>query len=164
MGHPILVVEDDRKIARVVQVYLEGEGFRVITAERGQDALDLASKESLSLVILDLTGCKVFPNPGLHRQQGIRATAINASLPFQLWFSYAQPGNTRCRPDSGDRRNGRSGKKSSLLQSARSQIQVLPGAPADSSAGFRLKRLAAAPPPANASWRSCTDRTPVRRP
>lgn len=54
MGHPILVVEDDRKIARIVQVYLEGEGFRVITAEKGRDALDLALKESFSLVILDL--------------------------------------------------------------------------------------------------------------
>ena len=54
MGHPVLIVEDDRKIARVVKVYLEGEGFRVITAEKGRDALDVASKESLSLVILDL--------------------------------------------------------------------------------------------------------------
>lgn len=48
MGHPILVVEDDRKIARIVKVYLEGEGFRVITVEKGRDALDLALKESLS--------------------------------------------------------------------------------------------------------------------
>lgn len=54
MIHPILVLEDDRKISRVVKIYLEGEGFRVITAEKGRDALDLASKEPLSLVILDL--------------------------------------------------------------------------------------------------------------
>ena len=50
----ILVVEDDRKIAKVVKVYLEGEGFRVFTAEKGKEALDIALKESLSLVILDL--------------------------------------------------------------------------------------------------------------
>jgi len=31
---PILIVEDDRKIARVVKVYLEGEGFKAILAER----------------------------------------------------------------------------------------------------------------------------------
>ncbi len=54
MAHPILVVEDDRKIAKVVKVYLEGEGFKVITAEKGKEALDFALKESLSLVILDL--------------------------------------------------------------------------------------------------------------
>jgi DNA-binding response OmpR family regulator len=54
MMHPILVVEDDGKISRVVKVYLEGEGFKVITAEKGRDAVDLASQEPLSLVILDL--------------------------------------------------------------------------------------------------------------
>ena len=54
MMHPILIVEDDRKIARVVKVYLEGAGFRVVTAEKGKDALALAMKELLSLVILDL--------------------------------------------------------------------------------------------------------------
>jgi len=54
MMHPVLVVEDDRKIAKVVRVYLEGEGFRVLTAEKGKDALDVALKEPLSLVILDL--------------------------------------------------------------------------------------------------------------
>src|SRR4030042_6466232 len=54
MVHPILVVEDDRKIAKVVKVYLEGAGFRVVTAEKGKDALALAMKEPFSLVILDL--------------------------------------------------------------------------------------------------------------
>jgi DNA-binding response OmpR family regulator len=54
MMKTILVVEDDRKIAKVVKVYLEGEGFRVFTAEKGKEALDIAMKESLSLVILDL--------------------------------------------------------------------------------------------------------------
>jgi DNA-binding response OmpR family regulator len=54
MVKTILVVEDDRKIAKVVKVYLEGEGFRVFTAEKGKEALDIALKEQLSLVILDL--------------------------------------------------------------------------------------------------------------
>lgn len=54
MINPILIVEDDRKIARVVKIYLEGEGFKVTLAERGKDALALASKETPSLVILDL--------------------------------------------------------------------------------------------------------------
>ncbi len=54
MMHTILIVEDDRKIAKIAKVYLEGEGFRVLTAERGKEALDLASDEPPSLVILDL--------------------------------------------------------------------------------------------------------------
>ena len=51
---PILLVEDDRKIARVVKVYLEGAGYRVVHAERGKDALVLALKEAPLAVILDL--------------------------------------------------------------------------------------------------------------
>lgn len=54
MVNPILVVEDDRKIANIVKVYLEGAGFRVVHAERGRDAIDIALKEMPLLVILDL--------------------------------------------------------------------------------------------------------------
>lgn len=54
MVYPILVVEDDPKIAHIVKVYLEGAGFRVIHADRGARALDEARKEKPLLVILDL--------------------------------------------------------------------------------------------------------------
>lgn len=54
MVHSIIVVEDDRKIARIVKVYLENEGFRVVTAEKGKDAINLAIKDPPSLVMLDL--------------------------------------------------------------------------------------------------------------
>jgi len=51
---PILIVEDDRKIARIVKVYLEGAGYRVSAAETGKEALELALKEMPALVVLDL--------------------------------------------------------------------------------------------------------------
>jgi DNA-binding response OmpR family regulator len=54
MIQPILIVEDDRKIARIVKVYLEGAGYRVSAAETGKEALELALKEMPALVVLDL--------------------------------------------------------------------------------------------------------------
>ncbi|GAB4416046.1 MAG: response regulator transcription factor [Thermodesulfovibrionales bacterium] len=54
MIHPVLIVEDDRKIAKVVEVYLEGAGFRVVHFEKGRDAIESALKEIPLLVILDL--------------------------------------------------------------------------------------------------------------
>jgi two-component system OmpR family response regulator len=51
---PILLVEDDKKIARVVKAYLEGEGYRVVHAERGKDAIAAAEKEPPLLILLDL--------------------------------------------------------------------------------------------------------------
>jgi DNA-binding response OmpR family regulator len=50
----ILVVEDDRKTASLVALYLEKEGFRVLTAHDGKKALRLADEHTLSFVILDL--------------------------------------------------------------------------------------------------------------
>jgi len=51
---PILVVDDDAKILRLVRVYLEREGFRVIEAQDGRAALAAISLEAPALVILDL--------------------------------------------------------------------------------------------------------------
>lgn len=54
MVYPILVVEDDPKIAHIVKVYLEGAGYRVVHVDRGKDALEAAGNEKPLLVILDL--------------------------------------------------------------------------------------------------------------
>ena len=53
-GRPILVVDDDRKIVALVRTYLEREGYRVVVAYDGQEALDKAHAESPALIVLDL--------------------------------------------------------------------------------------------------------------
>ena len=54
MVYPVLIVEDDPKIAHIVKVYLEGAGYRVVHVDRGKDALEAVNKEKPLLVILDL--------------------------------------------------------------------------------------------------------------
>ena len=54
MINPIIVVEDNRKMARMVKAYLEGAGFRVVHFEKGKEAIEAALKELPLLVILDL--------------------------------------------------------------------------------------------------------------
>jgi two-component system OmpR family response regulator len=54
MLYPILIVEDDPKIAHIVKVYLEGAGFRTVHAGQGKDALEAAKKEKPLLIVLDL--------------------------------------------------------------------------------------------------------------
>jgi DNA-binding response OmpR family regulator len=54
MIRPILVVEDDKKIARVVKIYLDEAGYRVVLVEKGKDAIAAAAKEKPLLVVLDL--------------------------------------------------------------------------------------------------------------
>ncbi|MBG6215485.1 PAS domain S-box-containing protein [Cryobacterium sp. CAN_C2] len=54
-GHPTaLVVEDDPKSAKLVRLLLEAEGFQVIVASSGEEALDLARGGPLSLITLDV--------------------------------------------------------------------------------------------------------------
>jgi DNA-binding response OmpR family regulator len=51
---PILVVDDDAKIVRLVRTYLEREGFSVVTAADGPGALDAIETHEPALVVLDL--------------------------------------------------------------------------------------------------------------
>jgi DNA-binding response OmpR family regulator len=51
---PILVVDDDAKIVRLVRTYLERDGFNVVTAADGPGALDAIETHAPALVVLDL--------------------------------------------------------------------------------------------------------------
>jgi len=51
---PILVVDDDAKIVRLVRTYLERDGFTVSTAADGRAALDAIERRRPALVVLDL--------------------------------------------------------------------------------------------------------------
>ena len=52
--HPILVVDDDAKIVRLVRTYLEREGFAVVSAADGPAALAAIEEHRPALVVLDL--------------------------------------------------------------------------------------------------------------
>jgi two-component system alkaline phosphatase synthesis response regulator PhoP len=54
MSHTILVVDDEPDIVYFVRAYLEDAGYRVVTADNGQDALYAARHEKPDLVVLDL--------------------------------------------------------------------------------------------------------------
>ncbi|MCY8103589.1 MULTISPECIES: two-component system response regulator YkoG [Bacillus] len=52
-GH-ILIVEDEEKIARVLQLELEYEGYSVTIKHNGTEGLDAAAEGSYSLLLLDV--------------------------------------------------------------------------------------------------------------
>jgi DNA-binding response OmpR family regulator len=53
-GEKILIVEDERAVARGLEYGLESEGFAVLVAENGQKALDLARTQKPHLILLDI--------------------------------------------------------------------------------------------------------------
>jgi two-component system, OmpR family, response regulator RegX3 len=53
--HPILLIEDEPVIARIIRDALQQEGFRVVVAPDGERGLERFRAETPSLVLLDLT-------------------------------------------------------------------------------------------------------------
>jgi DNA-binding response OmpR family regulator len=54
LSGPVLIVEDDKKTAALVALYLEREGFQTILAHDGRKGLEMARLQRPILVILDL--------------------------------------------------------------------------------------------------------------
>lgn len=54
MNPLILIAEDDADIRGLLKLYLEGEGFRVLEADNGARALDLARAQAPDMAILDI--------------------------------------------------------------------------------------------------------------
>lgn len=54
MSKRVLIVDDDGIIREAISMFLTGEGYDVIEAENGADALSLLSSESPCVILLDL--------------------------------------------------------------------------------------------------------------
>ena len=50
----ILVCDDDKQIVEAINIYLTGEGFNVIKAYDGYEALELLEKNEVNLMIIDV--------------------------------------------------------------------------------------------------------------
>jgi two-component system alkaline phosphatase synthesis response regulator PhoP len=53
-GKRVLVVDDDVKTVELVKLYLNRDGYRVLTAYDGNDALSIARESHPDLIVLDL--------------------------------------------------------------------------------------------------------------
>ncbi|MCI5583970.1 MAG: response regulator transcription factor [Lachnospiraceae bacterium] len=72
----ILVCDDEREIVDAIEIYLLQEGYQVVKAYNGEEALEILKKEEIHLLIMDIM------MPGL---DGIRTTMKireNSSIPI----------------------------------------------------------------------------------
>lgn len=61
----ILVCDDDKEIVRAIGIYLKNEGYRLLEAYDGIEALDILRKEEIHLIIMDIM---------MPRMDGMQAT------------------------------------------------------------------------------------------
>ena len=65
----ILVVDDEKEIADLVEIYLVSDGYKVFKANNAQEGLEILDKEEIHLVLLDI----MMPGlDGLHTMQRLR--------------------------------------------------------------------------------------------
>ena len=50
----IVVVDDEKEIADLVEIYLVSDGYRVLKAGNAQEGLEILNKEEVHLVLLDI--------------------------------------------------------------------------------------------------------------
>ena len=50
----ILVVDDDKEIVGAIEIYLKKEGYNILKAYNGNQALEIVKKEEIHLIILDI--------------------------------------------------------------------------------------------------------------
>ncbi|HZH93833.1 MAG TPA: response regulator transcription factor [Tissierellaceae bacterium] len=54
MSRKVLVVEDEESIRKFIKINLDRAGYTVLEAPTGEDGLDIASRETIDIVVLDV--------------------------------------------------------------------------------------------------------------
>lgn len=83
----ILVVDDDRVIQQLIEVNLELEGYEVVKASNGEEALEMFASERPDLVILDVMMPKL---NGKDVCRKLKSDPATASTPIVFLSARAQ--------------------------------------------------------------------------
>ena len=67
----ILVVDDDKEIVGAIEIYLKNEGYNILKAYNGEEALNVINKNEVHLIILDIMMPK---KDGLETLEELRKT------------------------------------------------------------------------------------------
>lgn len=86
----ILIADDDPVILRLIQVNLELEGYQVLTAHNGQEAVDMATAELPDLVILDIMMPRL---DGYQACEQLKSAEATKQIPVIFLSAKAQQGD-----------------------------------------------------------------------
>lgn len=84
MKKTILIIEDDKNIADLVQLYLEKEGHRVLSAGDGKEGLDYARSTKPDFIVLD------WMMPEMDGMEVLKALRVFSAVPVMLLTAKAE--------------------------------------------------------------------------
>ena len=81
----ILVVDDEKEIADLVEIYLVSDGYKVFKANNAKEGLEILDKEEIHLVLLDITSLY---NHGISQNTGGKGKSSSGTgygAVFGIW-------------------------------------------------------------------------------
>ena len=87
MVRKILAVDDEKHIVRLVQINLEKEGYEVVTATNGREALEKVASEKPELIIMDVMMPEL---DGFGALKILKEDPATASIPVIMLTAKAQ--------------------------------------------------------------------------
>jgi DNA-binding response OmpR family regulator len=84
MTRKILIVDDDREIANLIDIYLRNEGFETAQAHNGEEALALLAQQEFHLLVLDIM------MPRMDGMEACRRIRETRSLPILMVSAKAE--------------------------------------------------------------------------
>lgn len=94
----VLVVDDDPRLLQIIAMYLNLEGYDVVTAENGEDALLRIAEQPIALVILDI----MMPGmDGVEVCRFIRSDPATAMTPVVMCSALSADEDVRRARDAG---------------------------------------------------------------
>jgi CheY-like chemotaxis protein len=94
----ILLVEDDRDNFELARILLETIGYRVLGAHTGREAIELAHREQLDLVLMDLSLPEM---DGWEAARELKYDPHTASIPLLALTAHTLPGDRQHALDAG---------------------------------------------------------------
>jgi PAS domain S-box-containing protein len=90
----VLVVDDDPDIAQLVRMHLESNGYHVLTASRGSQALELVKEDKVDLIVLD----RLLPDTdGLALLDTLKTDPSTAGIPIVMLTIVEDDGDAMAR-------------------------------------------------------------------
>ena len=94
----MLVVDDDPRLLQIIEMYLKLEGYGVVTAENGEEALAQLGAQSIALVILDI----MMPGlDGIEVCKLVRANPATTAIPIVICSALSGDEDVRRARDAG---------------------------------------------------------------
>ncbi len=77
--YTVLVCDDEKDILQALNIYLSAEGYHILTATNGQEALDVLRKEQVHLILMDIMMPMVDGMTALTRIRELSSTSATAA-------------------------------------------------------------------------------------